>query len=87
MDLPIQASQFVLDTQADTSVSSDRLRAVCEATRSGLTLVDLVKSLKDYLIAQDGQTRSRATLLLARVRTAAAEAPPVMQPCGCVCNF
>ena len=68
MDLPLQASQYVTDGQVEPSTSSSRLQAVVEAAKSGLTLVDLVKNLREYLIAEDGDTRARATLLLAKVR-------------------
>lgn len=68
MELPPEASQFVLDGQADPLTSTYRLHKVAEAARSGVqSLVDLVKNLRVYLIADDGDTRARATLLLAKV--------------------
>ncbi len=67
MDLPREASQYILDGQAQPRVSQIRLQAVIDAAGSGLSLVDLVKSLRDYLIADSGDTRSRAALLLANV--------------------
>lgn len=68
MELPLEASQFVLDGQADPSLSTYRLHKVAEGSRSGVqSLIDLVKNLRVYLTAVDGDTRARATLLLAKV--------------------
>ena len=67
MELPVEASQFVLDSQAEATASAYRLQKVADVTRSGLSLVDLVKDLRDYLIADEGDVRARATLLLAKV--------------------
>ncbi|KAK9846079.1 hypothetical protein WJX84_004788 [Apatococcus fuscideae] len=67
MELPLEASQFVLDGQANPGTLAYRLQKVAEAARSGLSLLDLVRNLRDYLIAEEGETRARATLLLAKV--------------------